>query len=255
MRPGAIRAAMGIECPRRGPSGAPQRAGGTIDSSEMEIVDLSVAFSEGMPRFSAPWFPEVSITEVRPDHPDRRRFTSLQLCAHNGTHVESSNHLSGKGATIDKVELARFGGFPTIVDLRDAPDGTEVSREAIRSRLDPDSPVRGQIVVLMTSYNDRSWAGESYWESSPWLSVGAAEYIASLKPSLVGLDFQTERPRDRDFAVHRALLGREIVLCEYLFNLDRLDGETLFLALPMKIAGTEAAPVRAIGIKGVSRPS
>jgi arylformamidase len=221
----------------------------------MEIVDLSVAFSEGMPRFSAPWFPEFSITEVRPERPDHRRFTSLQLSAHNGTHVESSNHLTGNDATIDTLELGRFAGLPTIVDLRDVPDGTEISVDTVRSRLDGHGATRGQIVLLMTSYNDRCWAQESYWESSPWLSVRAAEYIASAKPALVGLDFQTERPRDGDFAVHRALLGSEIALCEYLFNLDRLDEETLFLALPMKIVGTEAAPVRAVGIKGLPRTS
>lgn len=226
-----------------------------MNSGEIEIVDLSVAFSEGMPRFPARWFPEFSIREVHSERHDRRRFTSLQLFAHNGTHVESSNHLTGHESTIDTVALGRFGGLPTIVDLRDVPDGTEISLDTVRSRLDANGATPGRIVLLMTGYNDRSWGQDSFWESSPWLSVEAAEYVTSAKPALVGLDFQTERPRDNNFAIHRVLLGSEVVLCEYLFNLDRLDEETLFLALPMKVTGTEAAPVRAVGIKGLAHSS
>src|SRR5918996_3824709 len=126
-----------------------------MNAGEMEIVDLSVAFSEGMPRFPAPWFPEFSIREVHPGGRDRRRFTSLQLCAHNGTHVESSNHLTGDDSTIDTVALGRFAGLPTIVDLRDVPDETEISLDTVRSRLDAHGATPGQIVLLMTSYNDR----------------------------------------------------------------------------------------------------
>ena len=42
------------------------------------------------------------------------------------------------------------------------------------------------------------------------------------------------------------------MLCEYLFNLERIDARTLFLALPIKVAGVEAAAVRAVGINGVA---
>ena len=128
-------------------------------------------------------------------------------------------------------------------------DGSEISLELVRERLDGSRPAPGAVLLLMTGYNDRRWGSPDFWERSPWLSLEAAEYLASTEPALVGLDFQTERPRDGQFAVHRALVDRGGVLCEYLFNLDRVDEETLFLALPIKIAGVEAAPVRAVGIK------
>jgi arylformamidase len=222
--------------------------------ARIEIVDLSVAFSERMPKFPASWFPKFSIAEVRPAASDRsRRFTMVQLFAHNGTHVESSNHVTGDTSTIDRVPLERFGGFPTIVDLRDVADCSEVSLDVVRDRLDAPSVAPGEVLLLMTGYNDRRWGEADFWERSPWLSVGAAEYVASAGPALVGLDFQTESPGDASFAVHRALVGGGAVLCEYLFNLERVDEETLFLALPVKIAGVEAAPVRAVGIRGIGR--
>jgi kynurenine formamidase len=222
----------------------------------MEIVDLSVAFAEGMPKFPASWFPEFAVAELDPaaGRPGRR-FTAVNLFAHNGTHVESSDHVLRDDATIDTVPLDCFAGYPIVVDLRDVPDGAEVPVELVRERLDPERARPGGIVLLMTGYNDRRWGEDEFWQRSPWLSTEAAEHIAATEPALIGLDFQTERPTDHDFSVHRALVGGGAVLCEYLFNLDRVDRRTLFLALPIKIDGVEAAPVRAVGIKDLDGTS
>lgn len=214
----------------------------------MEIVDLSVALSTAMPKFPAAWFPEFTVEEIHP--PSGRRFTRLQVAAHNATHVESSDHVMHNGATIDTVPLNCFVGFPEIVDLRDVPESTEVPLDMVQDRL-PSSDA-GRIVLLMTSYDDRRWGQADFWERSPWLSVEAAKYIASTKPVLIGLDFQTEKPLSTDFPVHRALMAEGAVLCEYLFNLEQMDGDALFLALPIKIDGVEAAPVRAVGVKSVT---
>jgi kynurenine formamidase len=220
---------------------------------ELGIVDLSVAFSEGMPRFPAEWFPDVSVRDAGPPA-DRqsRRFTTLRLSAHNGTHVESSDHVVTGGVTLDDVPLRSFAGFPVIVDLRDVAEGTEVAVHTLEQRLPSSHVAPGQVVLLMTGYDDRNWGRADFWERSPWLSAEAAEYIASTRPALVGLDFQTEMPSASDFAVHRILLERGIVLCEYLFNLERINEQTLFLAFPIKVAGVEAAPTRAVGINGLT---
>ena len=124
-----------------------------------EITDLSVTFREGMPKFPAAWFPEFSSKEVDPPAGHlSRRMTTLELCAHNGTHVESADHVLINGATIDTIPLHLFAGFPTIVDLRDVEDGTEVPLETVRDRLRPSDVEPGGILLLMTGYNDRSRA-------------------------------------------------------------------------------------------------
>jgi arylformamidase len=197
----------------------------SLNVAALEIVDLSVSLSAAMPKFPAAWFPEFAVEEVHPPTADRsRRFTRLRLFAHNATHVESSDHVMPNGAAIDTVPLHCFVGFPVIVDLRDVPERTEVPLTVVRDRLRLSGP--GRIVLLMTSYDDREWGQADFWERSPWLSVEAAEYIASTKPALVGLDFQTEKPGSTDFLVHRALMAHGAAL--------------------------EAAPVRAVGIKSVT---
>jgi kynurenine formamidase len=214
----------------------------------VEIVDLSVAFAEGMPKFPADWFPEFAVRDVETTDPTRR-FTALDLFAHNGTHVESPSHVLADDATIDTLPLSHFAGYPAVVDLRDVPDATAIPAELVRERLVEHEP--GCAVLLMTGYNDRRWGDHDFWSASPWLAPEAAAYIASVRPALVGLDFQTERHGEREFPVHRELAQAGAAICEYLFNLDQLDARTLFLALPIKVEGVEAAPVRAVGVKGL----
>jgi kynurenine formamidase len=214
----------------------------------VEIVDLSVAFAEGMPRYPADWFPRFGVREVEADDASRR-FTALDLFAHNGTHVESPCHVLEGDATIDELPLAHFAGYPVVVDLGDVPDATEISVELLRERLPEQQP--GRAILLVTGYNDRRWGEPDFWFSSPWLAQDAAAYVASLGPALVGFDFQTERPGDSGFPVHRVLARAGVALCEYLFNLGEVDSRTLFLALPIKVEGVEAAPTRAVGVKGL----
>ncbi|WP_223069814.1 cyclase family protein [Paenibacillus caui] len=225
--------------------------------SKYQLIDLSVAFSVGMPKYNASWFPEFQVDEVVPESMKgadwKRRFTILSLFAHNGTHVESSDHVFRDGRTMDAIPLDHFFGIPIVVDLRDIPNGQEITQDVLESRIPRDNVGEGHIILLMTSYDDREWGKEGFWDRSPWLSEGAAAYLASLKPVLIGLDFQTEKPGERNFIVHKALTRHGAVLCEYLFQLDKLEYDTLFMALPIKINDVEASPVRAVGIKGVGR--
>jgi kynurenine formamidase len=50
--------------------------------------------------------------------------------------------------------------------------------------------------------------------------------------------------------VHRVLLGGGVIVVEGLTNLDQIRAEKVtFMALPLKIAGGDGAPARAIAIE------
>lgn len=221
-----------------------------------EIVDLSVPFSEGMPKYDAPWFPAFEIQEIQPGSMSearwKRRFTTLNLFAHNGTHVEGTDHVFSDGNTIDRLPLSRFVGNPLIVDLMGLPDRTEIGSELIESRLAGHEPNSNTIVLIRTGYNDRNWGRPEFWTDSPYLSKAAATLLADSGAGFFGLDFQTEKPGEKEFVVHRTLLSRpHAVLCEYLFNLAQATPDSLFLALPISIRNVEASPVRAVVLKPV----
>ncbi|MEO8258367.1 MAG: cyclase family protein [Acidobacteriota bacterium] len=220
-----------------------------------EIVDLSIPFHVGMPKYQASWFPAFAVSEVSPESmPEaqwKRRFTTLGLFAHNGTHVETSDHAFRDGRTICRYDLARFAGVPAILDLSTIPEATEITIDLIEDRLpqitgrpDPD----GSILLIRTGYNDRAWGSADFWQRSPFLGEAAAQAIADAGFGFVGLDFQTERPGERDFVVHKALLSRGVLLCEYLVNLHRLGPDSIFIATPLSIRDVEASPTRAIAL-------
>lgn len=218
-----------------------------------EIVDLSIPFHVGMPKYEASWFPAFAVAEVSPEAmPEaqwKRRFTTLQLFAHNGTHVETSDHAFRDGKTICQYDLERFAGVPTILDLSSLPDGAEIGVHHVMEGLpqDRDRTAKG-ILLIRTGYNDRAWGTSDFWKRSPYLSEDAAHVIAGAGFGFVGLDFQTEKPGERNFVVHKALLSRGILLCEYLINLHRLRPGAVFIATPLSIRDVEASPARAIAL-------
>lgn len=229
-----------------------------IKHDDFEVVDLSVAFHVGMPKYHASWFPAFSLAEVSPEAMSeaqwKRRFTTLNLFAHNGTHVETSDHAFRDGRTICQYDLGRFTGRPYVLDLSSVPDGTEIGADFIADRLAPAAEVgrnRG-ILLLRTGYNDRAWGTPKFWDRSPYLHEDAAASIASMGFGFVGLDFQTEKPKERNFVVHKALLSRDVLLGEYLVNLHRLRPGALFVGAPVSIRGVEASPMRALGLNFLS---
>jgi kynurenine formamidase len=219
-------------------------------NDEFEIIDLSTPFYVGMPKYKAPWFPAFGVSEVLPEHmPEanwKRRFTRLDLFAHTGTHVETADHAFRDGTTTASYELSRYCGRPYVVDLSSAADGEAIGADRVARALAELAPPEDAILLLRTGYDDRAWGTDALWARSPYLSLEAAEVIAQSKVGFVGLDFQTEKPGEKDFVVHKALLGSDKILGEYLFRLDRVRPNSLFCALPLSIRGVEASPVRAV---------
>jgi arylformamidase len=218
-----------------------------------EIVDLSVPFHVGMPKYDASWFPAFSVEEVAPESmPEaqwKRRFTTLGLFAHNGTHVETSDHAFRDDKTICKYDLTRFAGVPSVLDFSTLRDGTEIGADDVKRGLEQAGGMHdGGILLIRTGYNDRAWGTADFWNRSPYLSEAAAQAIARAGFGFVGLDFQTEKPGERNFVVHKALLSRDILLCEYLVNLHRLKPGSVFIATPLSIRNVEASPTRAIAL-------
>jgi kynurenine formamidase len=55
---------------------------------------------------------------------------------------------------------------------------------------------------------------------------------------------------DEVTAVHKTLLGGGVIVVEGLANLDQIQSEKVtFMAFPLKIAGGDGAPVRALAIE------
>jgi len=131
------------------------------------------------------------------------------------------------------------------------PDAAEIGVDLVKGAMPPVAAPQadgGRILLIRTGRNDRAWGTDDYWNRSPYLSEEAAQTIADAGFGFVGLDFQTEKPGERNFVVHKALLSRGVLLCEYLVNLHRLGPDSIFIATPLSIRDVEASPTRAIAL-------
>ncbi|MDO8210176.1 cyclase family protein [Conexibacter sp. CPCC 206217] len=197
---------------------------------------------------------------------------------HAGTHIDCLNHVGRDGrfwggVEIDDVlgsrEVAQLGAqhLPplvmrgVLVDL--APGGTlertrgvgpeELETGLARAGVGIEA---GDVVLLRTGWM-RNWRQPFYLGAQPGLTRAGAEWLAERGAAAIGadnaaLELQPSPEPDDAVPVHTFLLyERGIPIIENL-ALDELSEagvhEFLFVALPLKLRGATAAPLRPIAI-------
>ena len=156
---------------------------------------------------------------------DSCNLTYLKMCAHNGTHMDAPRHFWDTGMAIDALPLEQVMGACHVIKY----DG-ELGRETAK-RLISD---RGKKIL---------------WKGNVVISEEAAAVFAEAGLELVGVGSQTVGPEDDPVEVHRILLGAGMAILEGL-DLEAVEEGTYFLcAQPLKLAGCDGAPCRAVLIK------
>jgi arylformamidase len=162
--------------------------------------------------------------------------TAFRMCAHNGTHIDAPYHFLEAGKTVDEIRLEAFIGMAYVAEHegRVAPeDAREMLRKAraIGSGCDRRILIKGRAEV----------------------SLEAAEVFAEEKLLLLGNESQTVGPEHAPMAVHKVLLGQEIVLLEGIRLQNVPEGAYLLNAAPLNLAGIDGAPCRAVLISDWER--
>lgn len=222
------------------------------------IVDLTVPV--GVDTMSPP------STDMRVDLEQHRRgpgfwqVTSIRQSLHTGSHVDSGLHCFEDGGRTDEISLDQVCGTAVIFDLGEVPPSTEVTA----AQLDAADPGlrEGQIAIIRTGWTDRAWGDfPRFFVESPYLSVEAAELLAARNPKAVCFDFFEEYAArlpgfsSEDFRVHRAFLGKGIVIIEQATRLGELVGKSFeFFAPFYKVVGAEGAPARIFAVVHDLRP-
>jgi arylformamidase len=101
--------------------------------------------------------------------------------------------------------------------------------------------------VLIETGRGRSWGLPGYFDEHPYLTGDAAAYLRNEGARLVAIDSHNiDDTTDPDRPVHTILLDAQIPIVENLAGTERLPDEGFrFSAIPMKIQGMSAFPVRA----------
>ncbi|MGH8809911.1 MAG: arylformamidase [Noviherbaspirillum sp.] len=165
------------------------------------------------------------------------RVSRLTLSTHTGAHCDAPSHYDTQGASIDAVALDAYLGACRVIDCIGVP---RVEPQHVRDAL-ADVPPR---VLLRTYVN----APQERWDAA-FASV-APDTIALLAKHgvvLVGIDTPSLDPQDsKTMDAHHAVRTHKMAILEGVV-LDTVPaGDYELIALPLKLSGLDASPVRAV---------
>jgi kynurenine formamidase len=204
------------------------------------FVDLSLPIRDGGPSY--PGDPICSVVPVKSMPDDDFNLRAISMGSHQGTHLDAPFHFLADGITIDQVPLEQTTGAAILVDLGDRPPRASIEIDDFAGiDLQP-----GARLVYRLGW-DRHVGEAGYFTDMPRLSLAAAAWLAERRLALLGMDSPTPNP-DHAVEVHRLILGSGAVLLEGLAGLDQLLAGAFWLhSAPLRIHGSDGAPVRAYG--------
>lgn len=201
----------------------------------MEYIDLTHTFKPGMPVYPGDSSPE--LIETADDYEGGKIIHyQLKTSMHVGTHMDAPLHMLQNGKKLSEYPADHFFGKGHLIDAR--------GKSIDASLLEAKQISKGDIVLIMTGFSSKFGSPE-YYESYPEINEAFASKMLEFGVSIVGMD--TPSPDRAPFAIHKLLLGKDVLIIENLTNLESLLGHEQFTitALPAKF-DAEAAPVRVV---------
>jgi arylformamidase len=163
---------------------------------------------------------------------------SFATTVHAGTHADAPLHYRDGGASAGEVGLEAYLGPCLVIDARGA--GPLID-EALVRREAPD-PAPRMIFRTFERFPHDEWPG-AFTAVAP----AAIDYLASRGVVLIGIDSPSLDPQEsKTMDAHKALLAADMHVLEGLVLDDVPAGPYELIALPLKLAGLDASPVRAI---------
>jgi arylformamidase len=203
----------------------------------MKIYDISLTLSAHTVRWVTAQ-PFDLIERKRMSRGEANNSSSIHTSAHAGTHVDAPFHFIAEGDTVDKLPPEIFIGPARVcaVDAVKQITATEIGKLEIA----------GDTRVLFKTRNSSLLQKPDYDASFVAFSVDGAKALVDLGVRLVGLDYLSVARADEQVPVHRAFLERGVVLLEGVDLSAVPPGRYELICLPVKIAGSDGAPCRAI---------
>jgi arylformamidase len=211
---------------------------------EPRAIDISVMLSPDTPvwpgdtPFSCLW--SWNMTEG-----SSVNVSAITMSPHAGTHADTPLHVSSGAAGSESLSLQAFRGKAVVVDVTNIDGEIQLG--------DIDRRAEGIAWTRLLLKTGRSIATGVFPDGWPTLSVECADELVRRGVVLFGMDCPSADNRDsKTLDVHHALLDHGVCVLENL-DLRTVDtGEYLLDALPMKVAGLDAAPVRAVLLRNGS---
>ena len=193
----------------------------------MKIYDIS------QPIFGCKVYPgdpipeKTSIKEM--ENGDLYNLSSVNMCVHNGTHIDAPRHFIKYGNNVEDICLDKFIGFAYVAEH----NGEVTAKDAIS-------------IIEKARECDVRAAKRILLKGNVVVTAEAAGVFAEAELHLLGNESQSVGPENAPMEVHLILLSSEVVLLEGV-RLDKVQEGVYFLnAAPINLNGCEGAPCRAV---------
>jgi arylformamidase len=206
---------------------------------DLNWIDVSVPLSSGMAHW--PGDPEPSFERISEiSQGAAANVTMCRMTAHTGTHMDAPCHfLDGEGG-IDRFPLALAVGPARVIEIPGAP-------VVGRAQLESKNIQPGERVLFKTRNSNRRWDNQDFDTGFVAFDASGARFLADRRVSLVGVDYLSVGLFQGDgVETHQILLKSGIWILEGLNLAAAPEGEYELICLPLRIAGCDGSPARAI---------
>ena len=202
----------------------------------MAFIDISLPIREGMIVYEGD--PDISVRSAMAiERGDPANVSTLRLGSHTGTHMDAPRHFIDGATGIDTLALDVLIGPALVVEI-----------DAVHT-IDPAhlAAVDRQPRIIFKTRNSALWDRPGFSRDYVSLSLEAARLLVDRGVRLVGIDYLSiEGFGAEGHPVHKLLLGAGVVILEGL-DLRRVSaGAYELYCLPLRIAGGDGSPCRAV---------
>lgn len=207
---------------------------------ESPIIDISPEISQNLAVFPGDTaFSQKVLFDCQ--NGDSLGLSSFTTTPHIGAHTDAPNHYSASGVGISDRSLDYYYG-PCQVITVDLPRGERITPQHIQS-----VPITAQRVLFRTNSFPNPYKWTADFNS---LSPELIEFLDQMRVILVGIDTPSiDLANDKVLKTHHKVHEKNMAILEGIVLTNVADGHYTLVALPLKMKGLDASPVRAVLIK------
>lgn len=207
----------------------------------MKFWDISVTISKDLPVW--PGDPKAVVERINKiEDGANANVSRLDIGCHTGTHVDAPFHFLPGTKTVESLSLNTLIGPVQVIKIPD--DFSIITGDIVQaSGLKPDTKR-----VLFKTFSSTFWAkyGSQFRTEFVGIDRSGAEALVQMGIELVGTDYLSVSPFKQSRPTHETFLKASVILLEGL-DLSQVDaGDYTLVCLPVKIAGADGAPARAV---------
>ena len=207
----------------------------------MTIYDISLTYTEDLPTW--PGDPTIQLKQISSiKKGDLANVTQLSMSVHAGTHIDAPDHFLGNGKTVEDIPMELMVGTAAVVEI---PSREIITAADIQAAQIPDDVKR----ILIKTSNSEYWASGNKKFQEDFIAPDreAAKILVEMGMEVIGVDYLSVGGFHADGTeIHQALLNAGIWIIEGLDLKRAQPGKVQLICLPIKVAGGDGAPARAL---------